>query len=72
MFPSLFLIITRITTFKKSDDQTNIDKYRVDFRISYHIKIILPKKNHSKNQTALNGLTDGPDGLTLIVEKLRL
>ncbi len=37
---------------KISDDQTNTDKYRVAlnkyYRISYHIKINLPKNHHSK------------------------
>ena len=36
---------TRMTTFikaklKKSDDQTNIDKYRVTKNIAYYIKLI--------------------------------
>ena len=46
--------ITRMTTFmkaklKKSDDQTNIEKYRVPENIlPYYIKIMLPKNHYSK------------------------
>ncbi len=47
--------LTRMTTFiktkfKKSDDQTNINKYRVPENIteSYHIKFSLPNNHYSK------------------------
>ena len=46
------IMTTSITTkFKKSDDQTNIRKYRVAANITeYHItsKLIFLRKNHSK------------------------
>ena len=48
-------MITRITftkaKLKNSDDQTNIDRYRVAANITeYHIilKLIFPKNHHSK------------------------
>ena len=43
-------MITLIETkFKKSDNQTNIDKYRVAANVSeYYIKINLPSNHHSK------------------------
>ncbi len=61
-----------MTTFikaklKKSDDQTNIDNYRVAAKISeYHIKINLPQYQNSKIhddiiipcKKCLNGRTD--------------
>ena len=53
---SLILYKTRMTTFiktkfKKSDDQTNIDKYRVAayyYGISYYIKINLQENHNSE------------------------
>ena len=49
-----------MTTFtkaklKKSDDHTNIDKYRVAATITeYYIKLNLPENHHSKNHVKAN------------------